>query len=825
MLSRFFLSYQIILDRIIELLTKSDEVDHDEIKGCLYILLGNETIFLPTKHSWRVLEKLWPPIAYTKHAIKLSTQNLINCIMEKIYKRFNTVAIVENTNEISKQVAINLWRSLEKHEFELYNPIHEERIEGNIRSYNNLMEKLTSLFYNNVLTCRQQIIIMTFILFLFQRQVQIPLSCIRILVDSLVHENVDIRKIAEQCVSTLCRIQKPPRIYLEKTLHDIFYHMKKPCPDEVLSCPGDRDDNLWITLNDYQPPNTQIEWEQTCFLDKCFHGYYKWSKVIKYPMNKRERYTKETMSEYVAILYNRFMDKNFVTKLIQYMILADEKNELNFNIHRFRMFKGLFRNFGIDLMDNFMEQLDILIHEKMTEKQEGCHRVAAEIVAGMIRGSKYWTLEMLKKLWEKLIPFLNEVCINLSPETLSCWDSCFKFGMEDLDPRRMYRLIEFICTLINNQTIVNTFLETSRWFLVLKLTNFEWRIPAIWCAINEHAKEMLDHPYKAVREHIANVLSVSLSFDVKLLNGQSTRNPDANRFIDTIRERLHQAIETYQKEPLANISGEKIEINQEARKALNFIETVIQFHTRIFMCCLQPMKSAIVRIFPYLCELESIVSNENLTISRTLVAMTYLHTHFLESLIEQLEQICTSSKWHARRAAMEFVQYMIFCNLFNARPYKKQIRELVFKCLFDKQFEVRTVTSVTLSGLYRCGYIQINEEDFTYFSQMSKINYFIKKKGKTIVSTEKIIKRHGGVLGLCAIVLASPYDISNYVPDALMLLCEHSHDPDLIQESVKKGLLEFHRTHYDSWHEHREKFTDDQLVILTDVLISPNYYA
>jgi hypothetical protein len=42
-----------------------------------------------------------------------------------------------------------------------------------------------------------------------------------------------------------------------------------------------------------------------------------------------------------------------------------------------------------------MEQLDILIHEKTKEKQEGSHRVAAEIVAGMIRGSKYWTLEMV----------------------------------------------------------------------------------------------------------------------------------------------------------------------------------------------------------------------------------------------------------------------------------------------------------------------------------------------------------------------------------------------------------------------------------------------
>jgi hypothetical protein len=38
-----------------------------------------------------------------------------------------------------------------------------------------------------------------------------------------------------------------------------------------------------------------------------------------------------------------------------------------------------------------------------------------------------------------------------------------------------------------------------------------------------------------------------------------------------------------------------------------------------------------------------------------------------------------------------------------------------------------------------------------------------------------------GVLGLCAIVLSSPYDIPTYVPDALMPLCEHSHDPNLIQ--------------------------------------------
>ena len=45
-----------------------------------------------------------------------------------------------------------------------------------------------------------------------------------------------------------------------------------------------------------------------------------------------------------------------------------------------------------------MEQLYVLVHEQAKEKQEGSHRIASEIVAGMIRGSKYWTLEMVSEI-------------------------------------------------------------------------------------------------------------------------------------------------------------------------------------------------------------------------------------------------------------------------------------------------------------------------------------------------------------------------------------------------------------------------------------------
>ena len=43
--------------------------------------------------------------------------------------------------------------------------------------------------------------------------------------------------------------------------------------------------------------------------------------------------------------------------------------------------------------------------------------------------------------------------------------------------------------------------------------------------------------------------------------------------------------------------------------------------------------------------------------------------------------------------------------------------------------------------------------------------------------------------------------------------------------TIKKSLQEFKRTHQDNWQEHKTKFTEDQLYVMTDLLVSHNYYA
>jgi thiamine pyrophosphate-dependent acetolactate synthase large subunit-like protein len=156
-LNRYIFSYQVIVDRIIQLLDSPGEADHDQIKGCLYILLGNHSFFLPTKHSWSMIEKLWPAMARTIHAKKPTTQRLLDHINETIGKQFDTQALIEDTNETSRQVAADLWRPLQSNELESRDRLREERNQENIRSYNHLMETLNSLLTGDALYVEQVI--------------------------------------------------------------------------------------------------------------------------------------------------------------------------------------------------------------------------------------------------------------------------------------------------------------------------------------------------------------------------------------------------------------------------------------------------------------------------------------------------------------------------------------------------------------------------------------------------------------------------------------------------------------------------------------------
>ncbi len=55
-------------------------------------------------------------------------------------------------------------------------------------------------------------------------------------------------------------------------------------------------------------------------------------------------------------------------------------------------------------------------------------RVAAEVIAGLIRGSRHWSTTKLDKLWEWLKPTLKNVLINVIQESVDNWISSIQYA-------------------------------------------------------------------------------------------------------------------------------------------------------------------------------------------------------------------------------------------------------------------------------------------------------------------------------------------------------------------------------------------------------------
>ncbi|XP_074596120.1 proteasome activator complex subunit 4-like [Brevipalpus obovatus] len=191
--------------------------------------------------------------------------------------------------------------------------------------------------------------------------------------------------------------------------------------------------------------------------------------------------------------------------------------------------------------------------------------------------------------------------------------------------------------------------------------------------------------------------------------------------------------------------------------------------------------------------------------------------------------IQTTKSWHTKISVVSFLRTMVSMNLFilmSDEKVVKNVTDMIISLLEDERIEVREETSVVLGGIIHYNFIKVNAELIDMFKLKSneKVER-IQNSGVLGYNAEKLVRKHAGVLGLCSIVKAFPYDVPDFLPNVLMILVDHLHDPQPIPGTIRKCLSDFKRTHHDNWRQHKEKFNDDQLAIITDLLVSPNYYA
>lgn len=200
----------------------------------------------------------------------------------------------------------------------------------------------------------------------------------------------------------------------------------------------------------------------------------------------------------------------------------------------------------------------------------------------------------------------------------------------------------------------------------------------------------------------------------------------------------------------------------------------------------------------------------------------FMHPSEINQVMEFVKTTCTRDEsWKVRSEILLFMQSFAYRHQFHLASEKESLFNMLISLLRDPQVEVRELASMSLSG-----FLTVFASDEAIARMISQFkgwaNSGLKRTKKGRATEQSIIVRHSGVLGLGAIALAFPYDIPDLLPEVLVELANHANDPTPIQATVRKIFSEFWKTHLDMWHLHRNRFTEDQLLVLNDLLVSPS---
>jgi len=124
----------------------------------------------------------------------------------------------------------------------------------------------------------------------------------------------------------------------------------------------------------------------------------------------------------------------------------------------------------------------------------------------------------------------------------------------------------------------------------------------------------------------------------------------------------------------------------------------------------------------------------------------------------------------------------LLCQLESLEIISNQHQQNELKCHYPAQKTVRINKSLKRPSFCFLSYRVIV---FLSFSE-SSLHFF----DQVFYSSLALIHRHAGVLGLASCVQAFPYDVPSWMPQILLDLGDHLHDPHPIQvREMEEGLL------------------------------------
>jgi len=844
----FSYSYKTCLPQVMNNL-KDKNVEQHVFKGSLYTVQGGPRTCLATKRSWETLSSVWPALVQAQQFEKPSILHVLDDIVNKVFKSLETFSVLQQVPDAVVLSATDLVSSSSNPKSSLPPASQAEIQQGqmfetkgneeNLKFHRLLTDNLLTLIDSGTLAWKFNQIAFEFLGLVLHESVPTPAPLASLFVKNCNSELLYIRKLSISAITTILDLQKQPR---KKVPVDVEKVAGVGLIDNSKLVAGDRPDNRWLQYNPEQFATSEEEWNRITFIEKTHWGYYCWPKELLAAAPPSEQPSADRprgeIPEAELPFFDNFTSPDYVAKLFEFSTLEEDKTTDKFRQYMLKLHKSLFRNFGQTFLAIMKPHIERLIVDTSHDKHHQSQRCAMEVLAGMIMGSKYWTFTQLSGLWEWMTPLLEKVLNNLTVETLADWGSFFLHICENRAPQRLQWLYKL---LLQNPLSGEggAFGDSARLYcLQQSILQQEWRIPDTLQAIVAYLKPHLGHNYKSVRDRMGNLLSSIMHMDFSMHRDSKTLSPKRADLITFVLPHLEQFKELSSQaagssEKPMEVEGE--EGGEDKKEAIRLCKTVVNWVSTCFKRSLSPCPAEVFKLIPMMENLQSEANDEDLRDDCKAVMLQLAQVLIPEGCMEvafvTIKEVSVLKVWRARAAILNYTQQMVFGNFFSLQSsqHKATIQALLLHLLCDTQLEVREMASVTLSGMIHCGYVQVDKAMLDNFERLRSTKVKVKRsvQGATAepVSLQRLIQRHAGVLGLSACVQAYPYDVPEHIPQILVDLSLHVNDPQPIGTTVTKTLSNFKRTHHDNWMDHKRMFTDDQLVTLTDLLISPNYYA
>lgn len=843
----FVYSYHSCLPQITENIN-NQEIEQYVFKGSLYTIQGGGgKSCLASKRDWGTLAMIWPALVQAKQFEKPSILKVIEDILNKVFKNLETFAITINTSDAVIESAKKLltgssapypiMKSASPTELQSGFEFEKRSNEISLRNYNKLTDDLLQLLESGKLTWKFSQIGFEFLSLVLHEDIQPPTRLVQLYAKNCTSDLLNIRKLSCSTLITIMELQKQKA---KKVVVDIEKAAGVGPLDYASLIPGDRPDNEWLQFNPKDFISSEDQWNKINFIEKTHWGYYSWPRELKacassdqQPNLFRKRHE---LPEGETPIYDCFTSDEFVEKLLGYFALEEEKNTDQIRQSVLKFFKMLFRNFGDTFLPKFKSHVEKLIKDTSHDKHASSQRCAMEVLGGVIAGSKLWPYKKLEDLWSWITPLLENVLNNITVETIADWGNFFLNICENRAPQKLQWLYRL---LLKNPLSGEggAFGDAARLYMLQQaILQQEWRIPGYLHAIVSYLRPHMAHNYKNVRDRIGSLLSSCLHIDFKISSKSITLSPRRADLIKSVLPELEQFRDFVQvsSKEAEKSDGERLtlEDTEEKKAAIRLCKTVVQWISASFNRSLSPCLDEVFQLLPIIENLQSEANDEDLREDCRQVmlnlSMVLVPESSIEMALNTIKEVSGMKSWHARANILNYIQQMVFGNFFmlQSENHKKTIQALLLHLLCDEQLEVREMAAVTLSGFIHCNFVEMNKDMLEHFERLRSTKVKAgKNSDKEPMSLQRLIKRHAGVLGLSACVQAYPYDVPEFIPQVLVDLSVHVNDPQPIGMTVTKTLSNFRRTHHDNWHDHKRMFTDDQLVTLTDLLISPNYYA